>query len=151
MLYCFTPNQLELSKYGLGVNMSFYIYALVDPDTNQIRYIGMSLDPRRRLRQHMRETKKNAGKNIWIDGLKARRRTPYLLILETVAIEADPFERERWWIGFGHYSGWPLTNWIPDRVDLIFRVDILRLAARILADEADNLLRISTDNETDNS
>lgn len=70
---------------------TIYIYALDDPRTNEVRYIGRTSAPERRLSQHMSE-KKNQRKRQWIDELKGHGLRPIMRILETV----DTQEKGEW-------------------------------------------------------
>lgn len=86
-----------------------YIYALGDPDTCAIRYIGKSIRPELRLQNHMNEVS-NCHRSHWIQSLKAQGKVPLMVIVER--IEGDmPWQlSERFWIAHGRAQGWPLTN-----------------------------------------
>lgn len=86
-----------------------YIYALVDPRYNDIRYVGKSLKPQLRLKQHINEKACNRGKISWIEDLKKSELVPEMRILETCD-ERNWDERERWWIKYGRENGWELLN-----------------------------------------
>jgi group I intron endonuclease len=60
-----------------------YIYGLEDPITKEVRYVGKSINPDRRLKSHIHESRrKNTHKECWINGLIKKGLTPGLLILE---------------------------------------------------------------------
>ena len=60
-----------------------YIYGLEDPITKEIRYIGKSINPDRRFKSHIYESrKKKTHKQCWINKLLENGSTPNLLILE---------------------------------------------------------------------
>jgi hypothetical protein len=85
-----------------------YIYALVDPVTSEIRYIGKSNHPAQRFEEHM-EDESSTPKARWIRALRRRGLQPTLLLLE----RCDRLiwrVRERKWIAVGHKLEWPLTN-----------------------------------------
>jgi hypothetical protein len=88
-----------------------YIYGLKDPNTNEIRYIGKSDNPKARFQNHMALSKAdvNRHKKHWISGLLAQGQKPLLVTLEKVS-DKQWEDRERWWIQHGRASGWPLTN-----------------------------------------
>lgn len=87
-----------------------FIYALIDPNTRQIRYIGKSIRPRERLQNHMNEPVSNCHRSHWLQGLKAEGKKPHQVILQELD-DADDWQAvERWWIAKGKASGWPLTN-----------------------------------------
>lgn len=86
-----------------------YIYALVDPETGDIRYIGKSIRPAERLQNHMNEVS-NCHRSHWLQSLKAFGLRPSMLILERIVGEWPWQHSERAWIAYGRANGWPLTN-----------------------------------------
>lgn len=85
------------------------IYALSDPRTGVIRYVGQSNNAKRRLVSHL-----NPGPTVkttileWIKDLESERLKPILLILQKVpASQADQAEKQ--WIDF-HRSDCLLNN-----------------------------------------
>ncbi len=88
------------------------IYALVDPRTNALHYIGHSSNPERRLQAHLRETRgSNPDKEAWVAELREFELRPRLTILEHVAVADAVREREDRWIFHHLRRGEPLTNW----------------------------------------
>jgi hypothetical protein len=88
-----------------------FIYGLVCPLAEAIRYIGKTNNLRMRLRGHVNDAR--AGKYRhhtanWIRGLDALGLSPSIVLLEEVA--GDWGEAERRWIAKGRSEGWPLTN-----------------------------------------
>lgn len=71
------------------------IYALVDPDTDVVLYVGASLDAEARLAQHRARPSRRLAP--WIEKLKAAGKRPTLHVLERV-VARDWQRRERWWI-----------------------------------------------------
>lgn len=47
------------------MNRTYYLYALMDPDLNIPKYIGITCDPKRRFRKHI-EDKAITKKTKWI-------------------------------------------------------------------------------------
>jgi len=95
--------------------MTVCIYGLVDPRTEEIRYIGKTEQiPDCRLTQHVhraRTTDRNTHLLNWLRLMLDADMVPSITILEIVdAGGPDWQEREREWIAHGHESGWPLTN-----------------------------------------
>lgn len=76
------------------------IYALRDPQTNKIRYIGRSFDIQDRYRQHLSPSNFN-NKTSWIFELRKMGLFPILEIIEqiprTLALSSIT-EREKFWI-----------------------------------------------------
>lgn len=85
-----------------------FIYALKDPETHLIRYVGKANDPQIRLRKHLKEKYKSI-KNSWLQSLKAKGLIPELMILEEVPVSQWQ-EQERYWIAYGREQGWLLVN-----------------------------------------
>ncbi len=92
-----------------GNPLTAYIYTLVDPETNAIRYIGKTTTSlRERLTNHLCE-KKDDRKNRWINKLKRQGLKPLIQLIEEVPIDAWR-ERECYWIAYYHAQGCDLTN-----------------------------------------
>lgn len=92
-----------------GMESSF-IYGLVDPRTDQIRYIGKSIRPYERLQNHYNEPSSNCHRSHWIQELKRLGLKPEVVLFEQIVGEWPWQEAERWWIARGLALGWPLTN-----------------------------------------
>ena len=87
-----------------------YIYALIDPRNNAVRYIGCAGDIKKRLQEHMRSKNLGLPKYQWLAELKQRGLSPKLEILETVDGYCATFAREEYWVKKLLRSGEPLTN-----------------------------------------
>ncbi len=92
----------------------FLIYALVDPRSDAVRYIGKSCAGMRRPAQHTKPAAllKSAGthRTCWIKSLLALHLKPAIRVLEEFETEADLNDAERFWIAQGLGLGWSLTN-----------------------------------------
>lgn len=86
-----------------------YIYALGDPDTCEIRYIGKSIRPVERLQNHMNEVS-NCHRSNWLQSLKRAGKRPLMTIIEQITGDMPWQPSERYWIARGRALGWPLTN-----------------------------------------
>ena len=86
--------------------MNTFIYALIDPRTNEIRYVGKSNMPNIRYKAHIRNRKQNnTHKNNWINSVFNSNMVPILQILEECNI-SEWEQREKY-----HISIYPnLTN-----------------------------------------
>jgi hypothetical protein len=85
------------------------IYALIDPRTAAVRYVGKADNPYHRLRRHVYEGRSNAAKCAWFDELRALGLWPEVRVLETVPREQWE-ERERHWIATMRARGADLLN-----------------------------------------
>jgi GIY-YIG catalytic domain len=84
------------------------IYALTEPDTGEVRYIGKSVTPKERHRKHLRD-RTDTHRGRWIRSLLVVGKRPGLLILETGT--GDWIAAEVKWIA--HYQSDRLTNATP--------------------------------------
>jgi len=89
------------------------VYALADPRSDSIYYVGRSNNPDRRLRDHLKggEHETNPDKDAWIAELRDAEMKPQLVIVEDVADPQAVLEREARWILELLRRGEPLTNW----------------------------------------
>lgn len=88
-----------------------HIYALLDPRTEAIRYVGQTTRPEHRLKEHTRRFIRRGAREInrWISDLKAQGLEPRLEVLSSVAsAEADAEERR--WMSRLHDEGNSLLN-----------------------------------------
>ena len=75
-----------------------FVYALLDPRDQSIRYIGMSRQPEKRLREHMKDTN-HKQKHAWLKELKAQGLEPIVKIVEKAGKDRkQAFSRETYWI-----------------------------------------------------
>lgn len=85
------------------------IYALVDPLTEEMRYIGKSTRPHERLVNHCND-RSSCHRTHWIQSVVAEGQRPIIHVLEVVDDGNSWQDAERGWIAYGHSQGWPLTN-----------------------------------------
>jgi predicted GIY-YIG superfamily endonuclease len=85
-----------------------FVYALINPLTQEVFYIGQSNNPQQRFVEHLRDTS-NSTKVETINHLQEQGYTPTLYILEEVD-GAIALEREQWWMRFYEAQGLELTN-----------------------------------------
>jgi hypothetical protein len=90
-----------------------YIYKLIDPRDNYVRYIGQTINPQRRLLEHLRNSTSHTDyKNRWLQSLKRQNLKP---IFEPFLCVAEELlnEEELFWIKeYQKISGPKLTNFI---------------------------------------
>jgi len=86
-----------------------YIYTLSDPRTNQVRYIGKSVNPKVRYLRHLRD-RINTHCSRWIAELINRGLKPVMQVIAEVPEGEDWQVVERAWIEWGRIAGWNLTN-----------------------------------------
>jgi hypothetical protein len=86
-----------------------FIYGLVDPRTNAIRYVGKTNNLKGRLDGHIKDRKSNKEKGDWIDGLLEQGKKPKIKTLE-VCNSDNWVDREKYWIEHGYKVGWDLLN-----------------------------------------
>jgi group I intron endonuclease len=91
--------------------VKIYIYGLYDPRTGECRYIGKTIHPEVRLRDHRRETGKTK-KHGWVHDLKKAGLYPTMKILETFESFSndDWIELEKKWISEMIGVGMSLLN-----------------------------------------
>ena len=92
--------------------MPFTIYALVDPRTEEVRYIGCTMQPlEQRAKAHLTD-RGNARKYQWVQELRQANLEPKVQLLEEA--ENEPAEREQHWIALKQAEGCELLNgWSP--------------------------------------
>lgn len=87
-----------------------YIYALIDPRTKKIRYIGKANDPTQRLSGHINYCKNHTSHTSnWIRQLTDANLRPDIAIIECVKKNKWQ-ERECYWIKYFRKMGCSLTN-----------------------------------------
>ena len=74
-----------------------------------IRYIGKTINPRRRWLNHLCE-KSHCKRTYWIRSLQKRGLRPVLIIIEEIRGAWPWQESERYWIAFALHHGCPLVN-----------------------------------------
>lgn len=87
----------------------YTIYALIDPRDNAIRYIGITVNPDERLKQHIWGDM-NIRKREWISELNQSDLAPIMQTIETAETEGTALEREAYWIQYYLSQGVRLVN-----------------------------------------
>lgn len=90
-----------------------FIYVLKDPTTGEIRYVGKSNDPKRRVTQHLQFASKFSSKtdhkNCWIRELVSKNLKPVVEIIDEVALDYWQ-SLEAAYVQFYLEHGCPLVN-----------------------------------------
>jgi hypothetical protein len=89
------------------------IYALVDPRTEEVRYIGKTYKGiKNRKNQHVAHAKYGhvGHKHAWIRILIELGLEPLVVALEENVLVDNAKEREQYWVSYAKSNGWPLTN-----------------------------------------
>lgn len=81
----------------------YHIYTLIDPQTNNIRYVGMSQNAYKRYGGHLIIPSKNlTKKDLWVQEILSAGLAPTLCIIETLTTKEEAEQREGYWIH--HYA-----------------------------------------------
>lgn len=134
--------------------MFYFIYALVDPRTNEVTYVGLTNNPNSRFQDHMSNFGTNIKKSNWIRQLRDEHLGPRMSILEIVDTKEAATEREKYWINHYLSSGASLVNsehTIPkqDAREDVWRVHIdeswvpMRQAAKLLGVSTWKIFRLA--------
>lgn len=90
-------------------NLEIYIYLLLDPRDNSIRYVGATIHPEKRMWEHLHDLRLKCHRTDWIKFLLRNELEPQMWIIE-VTDEKKWEKRERNWIKFYRKVGCDLTN-----------------------------------------
>ncbi len=107
--------EVDLTELNAGASgRTTCVYALCDPDSRRVGYVGKALDPEDRLRLHREEALAGAAgqKSKWLRSLLAQGKNPLLIILAEVS-DTSWQGLERQWISLLRDSLVPLTNQRP--------------------------------------
>lgn len=86
------------------------VYGLLDPCSRELRYVGWSIHPETRLRQHIAKNHKEHGRKAdWIRSLLESGQKPQIVILET-GHDNRYHDAETTWIWLYRQMGVRLTN-----------------------------------------
>lgn len=109
------------------------IYAEVDPETSDIRYVGRTSKPKRRHTQHLGDASPTTGqwgaerqvwytRRNWVYALSEKGLTPSMQILQTVEVSPLVVEWEQRYIWHGIQWGWKMLNVETMDAGLVARV-----------------------------
>lgn len=88
------------------------IYGLADPTTGQLRYVGKTTKPRRRLDEHIADARRgvNRPSSHWIRSLLKKGQRPEIFEIEECGAGTDWEEAEQFWIAYFRSIGCRLLN-----------------------------------------
>src|SRR5260370_31240290 len=95
-------HELKCCRFATGTAMrsrTYFIYALIDPRDDSIRYVGLTEYPDIRLKQHILGDG-NIPKRKWVSELNRLGLSPIMQTIETVQSLPEAFEREGYWIQY---------------------------------------------------
>ena len=95
--------------------MSYAIYVLRDPLTNEDRYVGCTKRPlHERLSCHMSEAKAHHFREkptwVWLRGLSKMERRPIIALIDEAPTQDLAYAIESWWIAHKRSQGDDLLN-----------------------------------------
>lgn len=89
--------------------MEIYIYKLLDPFSNEVRYVGKTTNLKRRLNAHINRSKNNTYHSArWIQSVLKQNGKPIIEVVEICTNESWE-EREKYWISY-YSQQYDLTN-----------------------------------------
>ena len=91
------------------VNDKYYVYSLIDPRTDRIRYVGQTNNPLRRYNEHVKSTEFTS-KGKWVQELRDLGLKPRIVLLDEVDSQKDVNIQEYRWMYIGRQRNWDLTN-----------------------------------------
>ena len=90
--------------------MTTKIYALICPMDGEVKYIGKSNNPEKRLKDHLLDFRcMDLHKAQWVRLLKAQKKRPILVVLDEVDLFDWKFWEE-WWCSYFKSLGFTLFN-----------------------------------------
>lgn len=112
---CFVRNlQCRIRAVGSVSEKTTYIYGLIDPRNQQLRYVGKTvLEPPKRLSVHQWRARKEPHKRhsmAWLLGLDRAGLSAEIFVIEEVPAGADWVAAEQFWIGYFRMIGADLCN-----------------------------------------
>lgn len=89
-----------------------YIYYLADPRIGEVRYVGRTVNPKDRLKNHLNKAKNKGTKRVkWIASLRSEGVKPSLIVVDKVPLGEGRFW-EKFWISQFLVWGFNLLNYL---------------------------------------
>lgn len=137
-----TPPPSEVREHD---HDPYEVYALTDPMTGIIHYIGITNDRERRYREHVTCSGTNREKNMWVISLLQQELQPAMEVIERVTGLREAKKRETHWIIYHLARLAPLTNVLSDEIREQASVEhdiLLAQSVRLLAQHFDTTDRL---------
>ena len=99
----------SLRAICVGGQGRYAIYALCEPGTETVRYVGQSSCPERRFKAHCRGDKsaRQTRRHNWLSSLADQGKVPEMFVLDW----SDDWDRaERFWVSVFRQAGYSLVN-----------------------------------------
>lgn len=87
-----------------------YIYVLLEPDADIVRYVGQTTDPKQRLVAHLACPGENKAKDEWIKRLKTAGLKPRMEVVQRTKDNHEAALAEEEWIEFYRVHHHPVLN-----------------------------------------
>lgn len=109
------------------------VYVLIDPNTNKIRYVGMTkLTLKHRLGLHMSEKLTTTHKTHWINSLKKKNQSPIIKKIDNGETPEETAEKEVYWINYYLDKGEELTNHITSFAPRPYKSFLNKTAKKVI-------------------
>jgi len=99
-----------MSNLSHNGSLGHTVYTLIDPRTDEVRYVGISGNAPLRLKAHLQCDGSNSPKDEWIQELKDNRHEVVMKTLEVVNDVEEARKREQHWIQHYYSLGAILFN-----------------------------------------
>lgn len=86
------------------------VYGLIDPASDELRYVGKSINGMRRAKVHVYRKNEKGHCGNWVRSLRAQGLRPDILVIETLETDVELDDAERFWIAYFRMIGARLTN-----------------------------------------
>lgn len=104
-----------------------YIYALQDPDSNQVMYVGKTINPKNRFYGHIYD-KEDSPKHRWLQSLKAKGKKPLMTVIDECAPSEVLMIEDEWIRAYSMLNPY-LTNKANPAM-FVMRPDVLCFLAK---------------------
>ena len=91
-------------------SQTYQIYTLNEPNSDIVRYVGLTRNPEKRHKEHIKEKRHNSYKSHWVSKLTQRGLEPKMDIIETDLSLQEAFEKEMHYIKLFKSFGARLVN-----------------------------------------